>query len=318
MVGKLGCKCDCGKCCPDGNTWSYTYYPETSGWPLRPYAWPGLSATPSGLDFRSPTPYTSPTGFSFVVQRIESIRLPFNEQDPPIKHGFGQLDLRNLTHQISVPQRSDFERWQPVSLSAFPNTQAVSELSLRLNIGLAVRYRSGQTGNDGRSFGIEFIWTKIHGWRSGRIYYDYKLVVRGWSADGNFSFKSYSKTRTYGPSPSVFSMYFAGDFVSHQLDLKSDLGASSPASYDCTAWKFGAATQEKTDNVLIDPWVYYAQGNYKNFVDKTYCFPYYQFEVTWEATTTSGIQQPLQNSSFANTRVLLKQTDWKYGNRLNL
>lgn len=309
MVGLLGCGC-CEKCCPDGNVWSYNYHPQTLRWPIDRFFGTGLTATPSGLEFRSPAPYTNPTGFNTLVQRIESVRNEVDGTDPPIKMGFGKLDLRNLSHKLTVPTRQEFEAWQPRSLAAFPNTTRVESMQLIVSLGLAVR--ETDINGIGYSFGLEFEWTKSHGWRNGQMYFDYKLVVSGWSGNKNFAFKAKSKIKTYGPSSSVFAMYFAGDFVSNQLDLKSDTNGS-PAAYDCTKYKFGGATQETSDNLLVDPWTYYVQGT--SIVERLYCFPYYQVEVTWKPGDGSS---GLASHSFANTRVMLQQTDWKYGNRLNL
>ena len=328
MVGMLGCGCCESGCCPEGNEWSYTYnlsnpfYP----WPFTSQAGGvfGGNLTDSGLEFRSPAPYTNPQPFvqgTRKFDQLQSVSLPVNNQDPPIKHGFGKLDLRNLRHTIIAPTREQFESWRPYDSIPVGYVQG---LEMTLRIGLAVT-TSGAPLFEGWSIGLDYVWTKTITKAAGNINVpSYKLEVKGWFGDRAFNPLEYQTIRTYGPHSYASVIYFAGEFVSHQLDLISKINLNNfpgmpPTTYDCTAFSFGAATQQPSDNLLIDPWLYYSQklvehnkGTTNNILS---CFPYFYVLVLWKPTFGS---LGLASHSFANTKVVLRNTNWTYGNRLSL
>jgi hypothetical protein len=325
MVGLLGCGCCENNCCPDGNTWTYNYNlsSQLTPWPFE-YGDTG-DLTSSGLEMRSPAPFTDPDP-SIVGSRksdnVQSVYFPLASPDPPIRHGFGGLDLRKLQHTLTVPTKQEIAGWRP-----YPDATAQG-MQMVLRFGLAVGRRQ-ITRNIVPSWaiGLDYIYTKEVFRRSnGVLVPSYTTEVKGWFGDQGFAFSGgwraleYQTTRLYGPYSNHEWMRYTEGTPPNSMDIISRINSVfGQSTYDCTAFSFGSATTERSDNLLIDQWTYYARktiNHNKLFYpsppyDLISCFPYFFVEVTWQPAPGS---LGLSYHSFNNTKVVLKQSNWSYGN----
>lgn len=323
MVGLLGCNC-CAGCCPNGNTWSYNYYPYTpQNWPLTLNApaldtkW--LAFTPQGAVFKSPViGQPLPYGSRFVRSDIESKRFNYLGQAPPLLHGFGKFDLRNLKHTVSLPTAADFEAWDPwVNAIYWPNS--ISNCYLEIVVGLAIQRVDGIYG-EGWSVGFTVNWIKYKGFVSGVMQWQWKMTITGWTGDANFgsrktySLREYGLVTTYTNTCPTRFFWLNGDNFPNELDLKSQ---ASSGQYDCRRARMQALTAISSDNLSEPVWTIVADipQVYANPLggwptDILSCNPYYLFSVEWGSTYLNS------GYNFNNSKVTLKQTDWTYGERI--
>ncbi len=321
MVGMLGCGC-CAGCCPNGNTWTYNYYPYTpQNWPLTINS-SGLDTrylefTPQGAVFKSPLISQSlPFGRRWVLSEIQSKRVDYLGQAPPLLHGFGIFDLRNLKHIVSLPTAADFEAWDPwVDAVYYPNS--INNCYLEVVVGLAIQ-RVGGIYSEGWSVGFTVNWIKYKGFISGVMQWQWKMTITGWTGDINFanrktySLQEYGLVTTYTNTCPTRFFWLNGNNFPNQLDLKSQ---PSSGQYDCRRARMQALTAIPSDNLIAPVWSIvadipqvYAQP-YGGLQDILSCNPYYLFSVEWGSTYL------LQRHNFNGSKVTLKQTDWTYGNR---
>lgn len=326
MVGSVGCGC-CKGCCPDGNTWTYNYYPFTPYWPLQAGGYDPryLDFTPEGAVFKSPPAYTTPFGpyNRTLWQEVRSVDNDYRKT-PPIKHGFGTADKRKLQHKIILPSLEDFAAWDPFAYAeGLPGYGPVGA-ELEVSLGIAVRPDRLYPVGLGHSLGLSVVWTKRKGLIGGRMVYDWKMTIKGWTGNYNFlnkqfiTFATYGFVRTYQNQTPYRFFWLYGDRFPNSLDLLSWPSDSTGQvwKYDCHHIRMSAATQFEAGLQWV--WAYviskvfdYGPFPYPND-DIFYCYPYYQVSVEWrpEEPVVTGMNA----INFANMKVVLKQTDWTFGN----